>query len=54
MIVELDINNNYILVRFSKDELSRLLQKAYDTGRTIKDILDEVVRVGFNQVLEQV
>lgn len=53
MVVELDINNSYVLVRFSKDEVSAILQKAVDEERTIKDVIYELVRIGYNQVVIQ-
>lgn len=54
MKVELDINNDYILVSFSRDELLAIAQKAIDTENAVITIIYDFIRIGYNQgVLEE-
>lgn len=52
MIVEVCLNNDYIVVRFSENEVSDVLQAAVDTNKSVEDLFHEIVSVGFNQVLK--
>jgi len=51
MVIQPDANIKGVFIRFSEDEWDAMLAAACVLDKTLKDVLDELLRIGFNQVV---